>query len=29
MLSFNFHKTKQVGLKEITVGDKLLIEAVV
>ena len=29
MLSFNFNKTKQVGLKEITVGDKLLIEAVV
>lgn len=29
MLSFNFNKTKQVGLKEITVGNKLLIDAVV
>lgn len=29
MLSFNFNKTKQIGLKEITVGNKLLIEAVV
>ena len=29
MLSFNFNQTKQIGLKEITVGNKLLIEAVV
>lgn len=29
MLSFNFNKTKQIGLKEITVENKLLIEAVV
>ena len=29
MLSFNFNKTKQIGLRKITVGDKLLIEAVV
>lgn len=29
MLSFNFNKTKQIGLREIAIGDKLLIEAVV
>ena len=29
MLSFNFNKKKETGLKEIWVGDKLLIEAVV
>ena len=29
MLSFNFNKKKEVGLKEIRFGDKLLIEAVV
>lgn len=29
MLSFNFNKKKKVGVKEIKVGDKLLIEAVV
>ena len=29
MLSFNFNKNKQVGIKQIKLGDKLLIEAVV
>lgn len=29
MLSFNFNKKKEIGVKEIVVGDKLLIEAVV
>lgn len=29
MLSFNFNKKKQTGIREITVGDKVLIEAVV
>ena len=29
MLSFNFNKKKEVGIKEIVIGDKLLIEAVV
>lgn len=29
MLSFNFNKRKQIGLKEIAIGDKLLVEAVV
>lgn len=29
MLSFNFNKKKQVGVKEIVLGDKILIEAVV
>lgn len=29
MLSFNFNKRKEVGLKEIRLGDKVLIEAVV
>lgn len=29
MLSFNFNKSKEIGLKEIVVGDKLLVEAVV
>lgn len=29
MLSFNFNKKKQIGVKEIPLGDKLLIEAVV
>ncbi|MCD8015443.1 MAG: AAA-like domain-containing protein [Lachnospiraceae bacterium] len=29
MLSFNFNKTKQIGIKEIALGDKVLIEAVV
>ncbi len=29
MLSFNFNKKKEIGVKEIQVGDKLLIEAVV
>ena len=29
MLSFNFNKNKQVGVKEIVVGSKLIIEAVV
>ena len=29
MLSFNFNKKKEIGVKEIRVGDKLLSEAVV
>ena len=29
MLSFNFNKKKKIGVREIVVGDKLLIEAVV
>ena len=29
MVSFNFDKKKQIGVKEIVIGDKLLIEAVV
>lgn len=29
MLSFNFNKKKEIGVKEIALGDKLLIEAVV
>lgn len=29
MLSFNFNKNKQVGLKNITVGDKTIVKAVV
>lgn len=29
MLSFNFNKKKQVGVKEIRIGDKILIEAMV
>ena len=29
MLSFNFNKTKEIGLKKIRLGDKLLIEAIV
>jgi len=29
MLSFNFNKKKQIGVKEIVVGDKVIIEAVV
>ena len=29
MLSFCFNKNKQVGMKEVAVGDKLLVEAVV
>lgn len=29
MLSFNFNKRKQIGVKEITIGDKVLVEAVV
>ena len=29
MVSFNFNKKKQVGIYEITLGDKVLIEAVV
>ena len=29
MLSFNFNKKKQIGVKEIVVGDKVLVEAVV
>lgn len=29
MLSFNFNKKKDVGVKEIALGDRLLIEAVV
>lgn len=29
MLSYNFNRNKEVGVKRISVGDKLLIEAVV
>lgn len=29
MLSFNFNKKKQIGVKEIQIDDKILIEAVV
>jgi hypothetical protein len=29
MLSFNFNKKKEIGVKEIVVGDKILVEAVV
>ena len=29
MISFNFNKKKQVGVKEIVIGDKVLVEAVV
>lgn len=29
MLSFNFNKNKQVGVQEIVVGDKVIVEAVV
>ena len=29
MLSFNFNKKKEIGVKEIRVRDKILIEAVV
>jgi hypothetical protein len=29
MLSFNFNQKKEIGVHEITVGDKLLVEAVV
>ncbi len=29
MLSFNFNKNKQIGVQEIVIGDKVLIEAVV
>lgn len=29
MLSFNFNKKKEIGLKEIVIGDKVIIEAVV
>lgn len=29
MLSFNFNKKKEVGVKEIVIGDKAIVEAVV
>ena len=29
MISFNFNKKKEIGVKDIVVGDKLLVEAVV
>lgn len=29
MLSFNFNQKKEIGIKEITLGDKVLVEAVV
>ena len=29
MISFNFNKKKEIGVKEIVVGDKILIEAIV
>lgn len=29
MVSFNFNKNKKIGVREIVIGDKILIEAVV
>jgi hypothetical protein len=29
MLSYNFNKSKEVGIKELKVGDRLIVEAVV
>ena len=29
MLSFNFNKKKQVGVREVVLGDKVIIEAIV
>lgn len=29
MLSFNFNKRKEIGVKELNLGDKILVEAVV
>jgi hypothetical protein len=29
MLSYNFNKTKEIGIKELKVGDRLIVEAVV
>jgi len=29
MLSFNFNQKKDIGVKEIAIGDKVLVEAVV
>ena len=29
MLSFNFNKRKEIGVKEIRLGNKILVEAVV
>ncbi len=29
LISFNFNKKKEIGVKEISVGDKVLVEAVV
>ena len=29
MLSFNFNKKKETGVKEICIGDKVIVEAVV
>ena len=29
MLSFNFNKKKEIGVKEIAIGDKTIVEAVV
>ncbi len=29
MLSFNFNKSKTIGIQEIVIGDKILVEAVV
>ena len=29
MLSFNFNQKKEIGIKEITLGDEVLVEAVV
>ena len=29
MLSFSFNKTKEIGVQDIEVGDKILVEAVV
>lgn len=29
MISFNFNQKKQIGIRKITFGDKMLVEAVV
>ena len=29
MLSFNFNKKKQIGVRDIVLGDKVIVEAVV
>jgi hypothetical protein len=29
MLSYNFNKTKKIGIEELKIGDRLIVEAVV